>query len=442
MSNRAAIIFNKASKAIGILLAIAAVITVAGFIVDLYNTITYPGTDLRNRVVGARLMLEGIDPYFFKWQAKLSANFYDPLDIPEEVLSKLSVPPTVLTIHSLIAPLSYLQQKLIWLVVQWAAFIGTVLIFFKTSNSQAQKNLVLIVGFLFANSMFWRFHVNSGQIYIVYVFLLAIAWLCLNKTGKQKEIVSGFFAGITASLRPSFLLFFLPFVICRKLYFLLGGILGILFSVILSFSVVDLFIWKKYAITMLGMTGYIDINTYANPKLQAIASNTVYPQIIEGFDWNIRNPLENYLDNTSLYDVLNAIDIPNKRNLLAIGFILTLIVISLYIFRYSLKHINIKHLFLIGTLVCLITDFFIPVGRFSYYDIQMILPLLIIVNLAEPQKLIKSKLTAVLAIGLLLSVVGFLVVPRALFFSVFLIMLYLICTSFLIWERSPKITSD
>ena len=92
-------------------------------------------------------MLEGIDPYFFKWQPGLSEKFYDPLDIPTELVSKLSVPPTVLFLHSIIAGLSYVQQKVIWLLVQWAAFIGTVLIFVKTSNSQAKTNLILAISF-------------------------------------------------------------------------------------------------------------------------------------------------------------------------------------------------------------------------------------------------------------------------------------------------------
>lgn len=137
----------KKTQIFNILLIGAALITIMGFIVDLKNTITYPGTDLRNRVVGARLMLEGIDPYFFKWRPGLSERFYDPLDIPIEFLSKLSVPPTVLVLHSIIAGLSYMQQKLIWLIVQWSALIGTILIFLKNSNSQLKTASILTVSF-------------------------------------------------------------------------------------------------------------------------------------------------------------------------------------------------------------------------------------------------------------------------------------------------------
>ena len=135
------------NQVLNILLVVAGLISVIGFMVDLQNTITYPRTDLRNRIVGARLMLEGIDPYFFKWQPGLSEKFYDPLANPHELLSKLSVPPTVLVLHSAIAGLSYLQQKLIWLIVQWTAMLGTVSIFLKSSNSQLKSTLTLTVSF-------------------------------------------------------------------------------------------------------------------------------------------------------------------------------------------------------------------------------------------------------------------------------------------------------
>ena len=139
--------FSKKHKIINFLLLAAVVITIIGLIVDLKNTLGYPGSDLRNRVVGARLMLEGIDPYFFKWKPSLPETFYDPLAIPSEILSKLSVPPTVLVIHSFIAGFSYLQQKVIWLVVQWIALLTTIFLFLKSSNNQFRANLVLAVSF-------------------------------------------------------------------------------------------------------------------------------------------------------------------------------------------------------------------------------------------------------------------------------------------------------
>ena len=135
------------NRILNVLLLTAILITAIGLVVDLRNTLTYIGTDLRNRVVGARLVIEGIDPYFFKWIPGLSDRLYDPLDDPSHILSKVSVPPTVLALHSIIARLPYMQQKVLWLVAQWAAFAGIIAIFIKNNSSRIKINSILAVSF-------------------------------------------------------------------------------------------------------------------------------------------------------------------------------------------------------------------------------------------------------------------------------------------------------
>lgn len=140
-------LINKNKINLNVLLFLALLITAIGFLVDIRNTLNYIGTDLRNRVVGARLIIEGIDPYFFKWVPGLSDRLYDPLDDPSHILSKVSVPPTVLTLHSIMARLPYLQQKVLWLIVQWTAFAGIVSIFVKSNRSRLKRISILIVSF-------------------------------------------------------------------------------------------------------------------------------------------------------------------------------------------------------------------------------------------------------------------------------------------------------
>ena len=130
-----------------ILLSLALLITAIGFVVDLQSTFTYLNADLRSRVVGARLVLEGIDPYFFKWGLGWSDKFYDPMEDPYFLLSRVSVPPTVLALHSIMARLPYVYQKILWLIVQWSAFAGTVFFFFVNNSSYEKKNFILVVSF-------------------------------------------------------------------------------------------------------------------------------------------------------------------------------------------------------------------------------------------------------------------------------------------------------
>lgn len=129
------------------LLWLVLLMTAIGLIIDLQSTFTYIGSDLRNRVIGARLVIKGIDPYFFNWNPSWSDRFYDPFDYPYDLLSRVSVPPTVLALHSIMARLSYIQQKILWLIVQWSAFIGSVLIFAIANKSQTKTHLILAIGF-------------------------------------------------------------------------------------------------------------------------------------------------------------------------------------------------------------------------------------------------------------------------------------------------------
>ena len=138
---------QKNNKILNLLIVSAIIITLIGFAIDLQNTFVYWGTDLRNRVVGARLIIDGIEPYFFSWHQGLSDRFLDPLDPVNSVISRVSVPPTVLALQSTIASLPYMPQKIIWLIVQWSAFLGSVFLLIKTSKSQVKTNLILVVSF-------------------------------------------------------------------------------------------------------------------------------------------------------------------------------------------------------------------------------------------------------------------------------------------------------
>ena len=299
---------------IRVLVVAVIVISVIGLAVDFHSTLAYPGSDFRNRVVGARLMLDGIDPYFFKWHPGLSERLYNPLDDPTEMTSKLSVPPTVLTLHAAFAGLSYLQQKIIWLVTQWVAFAGTVWIFLKTNGSQRKQILMLAVSFCFANSLFWRLHISSGQVYIIYIFVLAIAWFFLQHRSKPRAMVGGFFAGVAASLRPSFILFFIPFVVRKQYSFLLGGAAGLFSSIAFVYWVAGEVIWKQYILAILQMTGLFGLFTYLSPAERVLPDSAiVYPVFVEGFDWRISSPLERYFADTSFYLPLDILDVPQRE---------------------------------------------------------------------------------------------------------------------------------
>jgi hypothetical protein len=223
----------------------------------------------------------------------------------------------------------------------------------------------------------------------------------------------------------------------------------------LSLTVASVFIWKQYILAMFGMTGFVNLNEYLQLGDRAIAkTDIIYPQIVEGINTTIRNPLEyNNLSNSSIYDRLYALEIQNRPEILAIGFVIVIAFLTLYITKYNLKRKDVSVIldansescvdfvnlmFLFGTLMCLISEFFIPVGRYSYYDIQLIVPLFIIINQANVKQLIHSKSIAILLFGLLLSLGCFNWIPKFLILSTYLITFYITFTSLVLARQNNQ----
>lgn len=274
--------------------------------------------------------------------------------------------------------------------------------------------------------------------------LLAIAWLLLNKAPKYSELLSGIVVGVTAALRPPFILLFIPFLIFRRYLFLLGGLIGLLSSLIFSATVINLFIWKRYILAMFGMTGFIDLEKVVPLSERTIVpSDIVYPQFIEGISATNRNPLEyRNLVRSSVYDILYALEIPKRQEILVIGFAIVITFLVIYLIKYSSKKLDLNFLFLFGTLMCLIGEFFIPVGRYPYYDIQFMLPLLIIVSRTKPIELVTNKLIIFLIIGLLLSLGCFLWLKEYLLFSSAAIACYVTLISLTLLKQDSRTSEE
>lgn len=121
---------------LNVLLISSIYFAIVGFLQDLENTATYGGIDLRNRVVGARLIKINHDPYFFKWNENYSELFLDSKDYPNLPVSRVTVPPTILIIHSFISDLPYKIQRYLWTVLQWFLILFSIFFFTLSVNNK------------------------------------------------------------------------------------------------------------------------------------------------------------------------------------------------------------------------------------------------------------------------------------------------------------------
>ena len=441
-----------------ILTIFALTLTFLSFVIDLRNTLTYGGIDLRTRVVGARVLLEGLDPYFFKWHQGLSDRLLDPTIMPKAlvsaVTSRVTVPPTVLVLHSAIACLPYFSQKIIWLLFQWACLLATLGIFIRKSESSLQRNLLMTLFLFFVNSSFWHIHVERGQIYIVYMFLLSLAWLFSQASWRYHNIISGLLIGMVISLRPPYLLILIPFLIYRQWPVLWGSVAGVVSSVILSLAIAKMSIWKSYFLAMGYIANLVDLSIPTGPEGN-ISEIPVYPTVIEGLTsrGTAVNPfggdssLKQLFATDSfqtVFDWLNVGFTPSAQ-VLCLTFLVLVTLFSLFLMVCRQQGCSVNLIFLLGISLYLIGEFFIPTPRYAYYDIQWLLPISLILIEADVLKLLPKEVSLLLLFCLLASVGAFnwlqplVWMPNLTLLSIYLMALYttLMCSVLLRQEGYP-----
>ncbi|MHA2017027.1 MAG: hypothetical protein ACTSXY_02005, partial [Promethearchaeota archaeon] len=114
---------------------------------DTVNTLKYGALDLRNRVVGVRVLLNEEDPYFFKWEQDTPEEFVDARDFYSNFpMSRLTVPPSVLLLHSPFASIPYKTQQILWAFIQWLLLLLSIILLSNTTDSIIKKKIIWIIG--------------------------------------------------------------------------------------------------------------------------------------------------------------------------------------------------------------------------------------------------------------------------------------------------------
>ena len=381
---------------LNILLVVAAAFAIRGFILDLYNTLDYGGVDLRNRVVGARLMLEGEDPYYFKWSEAHPDTLLDPIDNPDNPVSRVSVPPTVLMLHVPAAGLPYSTQRIMWFVLQWFLLLSSVFLFARCAEERNAAKAVWIVGLFLCGIFMWRFHVERGQIYILYVFLIALSfWVCRKQT-RYTYPIAGILIGIAASMRPTLLLMAIPILIFRKWNLLAGIVAGLLFFVLLSLVIFGVPIWRNYSRAM----RYHELDNLGKAQPESFEHHDA---TIEDMD-NLKLYLEFANINTSVqWFFKGTFDIELRSRALLLMMAAAVSLLSLYVFLFRKRDVSIPTLYLVGMTIVLVAEYFIPAIKAYYLNIIWLVPLELI---ALNTEMLRSLTNRQLIIALFLLLVG------------------------------------
>jgi hypothetical protein len=168
----------------------------------------YGGTDLRVRIVGARALVRGVNPYTIQQTEDLDPALRDP---DQSGLEPLHLSTHVALVLCTFEFTEISTQRVIWAVLEWCAFIASVVVLSACIESRKTRYWFLVAAIgLFGSSFFWRLHVERGQYYIFVVLLISIGMLVLLKT--QQTVVAGIFWGIAICLRPTVGLLVVPWL--------------------------------------------------------------------------------------------------------------------------------------------------------------------------------------------------------------------------------------
>ena len=375
--------------------------------------------DLRNRIVGARLEKDGKLPYFYKWKEADGLRYYDPIAFDTTYANAITASPFF---HQLLFPIADLPQRQIskiWLGIEYAALLICIIIAFSFSSTIQQQWAVAIISILWLFSSSWILMIHVGQIYMLYPML---AFLFLYFIKKQKKMLFAFLAGLCAIIlllsRPTMLLFFLPFLFFVKNYSIKNLVLFFLpILLLLGYTVLnknERNLWLDYR---KAIQAHIKDHQSDDRRKRTLAYNPVIYKQWEGWDQdsidylNRTQPIQLNLECGSVQNLTkNLFNSKISTPALNISLVaaLTLLFGLFYFAQKNRTGLEIEQAAIFGYCLYMITDFFSPILRILYYDVQWVFPLLLIAAYYHKNN---KRIFLLLLVGLFLTILNTRYIP-------------------------------
>ncbi len=270
------------------------VLSVALSVDDMYYSCS---GDLRSRIVPARAMLAGLDPYFFEWEPGMGERLADCYQIPT-LMTRATVLPSVLWAYTGLAKLPFGVSRWGHFCLEEAAFLILAILMSRLRRHRTDRERALAASLMLVAvgcSPIWRLHVERGQYYIYVALLLGLALFWLDR---YKPMWAGALIAWAAFLRPTIAVVFLPFLAKRRGAVLLGGVAGMAVAFGLSLPLTGLEVYRSAKRSIAGWDvvfgqQYLSdsVDAYlAPPALRCDRALT--PRVIEGVvtSWSLWKP--------------------------------------------------------------------------------------------------------------------------------------------------------
>lgn len=344
-------------------------------------------SDLRNRVVGARLQKDGKAPYFYKWHDGDTVRYYDYSNFGTGVSSSTASP----FFHTLLYPIADYPQRTIsyiWLFIEYLFLIITGLLAYRLTKNNNQAIIVSIAFILFLFTEAWRDHIYTGQIYLILPFLCMVIYYCLTK---RENPVAAFIAGLAAIslilIRPNTIVFFVPFLFLVNTYsrkYLAILIIPVILLPAVYFSFENnRNYWKEYSSAL---QEAINAHQGLNKKDRKVIKTTGLKEW-EGWKESEKGKYTRHSEHANIFVLY--LTIFKKR--LSVGMLHFLsgfsivILLSLYYWtRKKYDSLQLTNIAILAFCLYMISDLFAPIWRHQYYTVQWLFPVLVAATVYKP----------------------------------------------------------
>jgi hypothetical protein len=340
-----------------------------------------PG-DMRNRVVGSRLVRDGIDPYTFHYKVGDSLQYFDFQNCKAENISNISASPFFLKI---LTPICHKPQ--LWInsalyIVTQIAFCVLLLVVIQSLSSLKQK---AVAAFILISTLYWDawlMNLFNKQTYFLFAIVYFIIFLLLRKNYFTKvktqiaQSIAGALIAFLVLLKMNLLLLFLPFIfIAKKIKttIVTASILIIVYIGIVFTHSYSRNLWTNYFSFLKVSIAQVE-GKITNTKIDQCPN----PPILEGInikkitDAYALQPISYNEETANFFNILWFINKSTiERSTLSIIMMVVVgMILGLSIYVFKKNGLSVPQIFLLGFACYLIADFFGPIFRLPYYTTQ------------------------------------------------------------------------
>lgn len=243
--------------------------------------------DMRNRVVGARLMHDGISPFYYQWYPGAPLRYVIERDIDTNHYRRVSPVTSSPVFHRLLIPVSGYDEPVIdrSIYILFYVLLAIMMLIVIKESKDLLLTLLFFIPFLFSDG--WNFHILMGQVYFLFGFLLFLISLCLIR---RQYLAAGLLLALLVLLRPNCLVFIAPFFLMWRRYrpFILGFFAGLaVYGLFVLSSPFEQENWRDYIASLRDYTrihlAFLDPKPDA-PKPSSVNIEPLLPRVFEGED--------------------------------------------------------------------------------------------------------------------------------------------------------------